>query len=361
MKKGRLAYYITPHGLGHAVRSLEVIRHLLQMEPNLEIFVVSTLPEFLLDQKLKKSLSLREKRLDIGLVQLDSLQFDLDASRRSVESLHHTRDALVEEEIHFLKASEISAVVSDIPFLPFAAAYQQAIPAIGISNFTWDWIYKAYVPSDPRWAPLVHWIGESYQKCDLFLQLPMHGDCSVFPNIKDVPLVARRAKRDREETREILHLQSDERLYLVSFAYLKLDETAQNRVQDINDAVFLYKYPLNFHFGNGICLDQLPLTYEDAVAAVDGVITKPGYGIVADCLAHGTPIIYTERGFFPEYDILVQEIEKQLTTVYLSSSDLYEGRWKSAIMQLESKARTVPHIPCNGAQVCAEIILQYLS
>lgn len=361
MKKERLAYYITPHGLGHAVRSLEVIRHLLQIEPNLEIFAVSTLPEFLLDHKLKKSLSLREKRLDIGLVQLDSLQFDLEASRQAVESLHHNRGALVEEEIHFLKNTEISAVVSDIPFLPFVAAYQQSIPAIGISNFSWDWIYKAYAPSDPRWAPLVDWIGESYQKCALLLQLPMHGDCSVFPNIEDVPLVARRAKRNKDETRNILQLKLNQRLYLVSFAYLELDETAQKRVQDINDAVFLYKYPLNFHFGNGICLDQLPLTYEDVVAAVDGVITKPGYGIVADCLAHGTPIIYTDRGFFPEYDILVQEIEKQLATVYLSSSDLYGGRWKSAIKQLESQTRTIPDIPCNGAEVCAKIIMRYLS
>ena len=97
------------------------------------------------------------------------------------------------------------------------------------------------------------------------------------------------------------------------------------------------------------------------VAAVDGVITKPGYGIVADCLAHGTPIIYTDRGFFPEYDILVQEIETQLTTVYLSSSDLYGGRWKSAITQLESQTRTIPDISCDGAQVCAEIILRHLS
>ncbi|UCE81820.1 MAG: hypothetical protein JSV47_08700 [Deltaproteobacteria bacterium] len=361
MKKGRLAYYITPHGLGHAVRSLEVIRHLLQIEPNLEIFVVTTLPEFLLDHKLRKSLSLREKQMDIGLVQLDSLQFDLDLSRQAVESLRHHRDALVEEEIHFLKTNEISAVVADIPFLPFVAASQQSIPAIGIGNFTWDWIYNAYAASDPRWAPLVDWIGECYQKCGLFLQLPMHGDCSVFPNIKDVPLVARLAKRNRDETRNILHLQPDQRLYLVSFAYLDLDETAQKRVQDITNAVFLYKYPLNFQFDNGICLDQHPLTYEDVVAAVDGVITKPGYGIVADCLAHGTPIIYTDRGFFPEYDILVQEIEKQLTTVYLSSSDLYGGRWKSAIMQLDSQTRTIPDIPCNGAEVCAEIILQHLS
>ncbi len=96
------------------------------------------------------------------------------------------------------------------------------------------------------------------------------------------------------------------------------------------------------------------------VAAVDGVITKPGYGIVSDCLAHGTPVIYTDRGFFPEYDILVQEMAKHLTTVYISSEDLYAGKWEAAIEELEREPRVAPTLPCNGAEVCAEIILRYL-
>ena len=109
-----------------------------------------------------------------------------------------------------------------------------------------------------------------------------------------------------------------------------------------------------------ICLDDLPLSYADVVGAVDGVITKPGYGIVSDCLAHGTPVIYVDRGFFAEYDILVQEMGKQLSTVYLSSPDFYAGRWQAAIQALEKLPRVTPTLPCNGAEVCAEIILNFL-
>ena len=360
MKQKRLAYYITPHGFGHAVRSIEVIRHLLVLAPALEIVIVSTLPEFLVRQSLGDSVSIRRKQLDIGLVQRDSIQFDLSATLDRLQSLHEHRDALVADEIHFLKTQEIQAVVCDIPFLSFAAASQAFIPAIGIGNFTWDWIYQAYASADSRWTPLVDWIRESYHKCHLLLQLPMHGDCSACPNIQDVPLVARRAKRKREETLEILGLRLDQKVYLISFGWLELGETAQKRLEEITDAVFLFKHPLSFHFRNGICLDEYPLSYEDVVAAVDGVITKPGYGIVSDCLAHGTPVIYTDRGFFPEYDILVQEMAKQLTTVYLSSPDFYAGRWQAAIQALEKLPRVVPSLPCNGAEVCAETILQYL-
>jgi len=361
LKKRRLAYYITPHGFGHAVRSIKVIRHLLLREPELEIVIVSTIPEFLLDQNLGRSLPVRARQLDIGLVQQDSLRFDLLATLKGLESLYANQAALVSEETNFLAASGIQAVICDIPFLPFAAASQASIPAIGISNFTWDWIYQAYIPADSRWAPLVDWIRKYYEKCDLFLQLPMHGDCSVCPNIQDVPLVARRAEKDRDETRNILRLDPEKRVYLVSFASLELEETAQRRVENISHALFLYKHPISFRFSNGICLDDLPLSYEDVVAAVDGVITKPGYGIVADCLAHSTPIIYTDRGFFPEYDILVQELSKELTSVYLSSEDLYSGKWKAAISELENKPRRESTIPCNGAEACAEVIFSYLN
>jgi len=361
LKKRRLAYYITPHGFGHAVRSIEVVNQLLLRAPELEIVIVSTIPRFLLDQKLKRSLSVRARQLDIGLVQQDSLRFDLMATLRALESLQAKQAALVAEETNFLKASGIQAVICDIPFLPFVAASQTSIPAIGISNFTWNWIYQAYIPANSRWAPLADWIRRCYEKCDLFLQLPMHGDCSVCPNIQDVPLVARRAQKDPNETRKILKLDPKQKVYLVSFASLELEETAQKRVENISHALFLYKHPISFRFSNTICLDDLPLSYEDAVAAVDGVITKPGYGIVADCLAHSTPIIYTDRGFFPEYDILVHEMSKELTTVYLSSGDLYAGKWRTAISELEKKPRRESTIPCNGAEVCSEVILGYLS
>jgi len=360
-KKRRLAYYITPHGFGHAVRSIEVIGHLLSRDPEAEIHVVSTIPEFLLNQNLTQPVSHRVKQLDIGLVQQDSLRFDLLATLKGLESLHAKQTALVSDETNFLEASGIQAVICDIPFLPFVAACQASIPAIGISNFTWDWIYQAYIPADSRWAPLVDWIRTCYEKSDLFLQLPMHGDCSACPNIQDVPLVARRAQKDRDETRKILKLDPEQKVYLVSFASLELEETAQKRVENISHALFLYKHPISFRFANGICLDDLPLSYEDVVAAVDGVITKPGYGIVADCLAHSTPIIYTDRGFFPEYDILVQEMSKELTTVYLSSEDLYAGKWKAAISELEKKPRRESTIPSNGAEVCTDLILQYLN
>jgi hypothetical protein len=358
--RGRLAYYITPHGLGHAVRSLEVIRHLLDLAPRLEVILVSALPQFIIRQNVPRPLALRERHLDVGLVQQDSLRFDLEATREALESLSRRHQTVVDEEIRFFGAEDIQGIVCDVPFLPFLAAARARIPAVGLGNFTWDWIYQGYAEGDRRWEPLVAWIREAYRRCPLFLQLPLHGDCSVCPTVRDMPLVARHARRTREQTRRILGLAEKQKAYLVSFQLLDLQADARRRLETMDDRLFLYKEPLRLPVRNGLALDHLDISYADAVAAVDGVITKPGYGIVADCLVHGTPVIYTDRGRFPEYEILVRALTAHLTTVYIPSEELYAGRWQEAIDNLERLPRRSSSLLANGAEACARVILDLL-
>lgn len=357
---GRLAYYITPHGLGHAVRSLGVIRRLMDLAPELEIVLVSALPQFIIKQNLPRPLPIRERHLDVGLVQQDSLRFDLEATREALGSLRQRQQTLVDEEIRFFRAEGIQGIVCDVPFLPFLAAGRAGIPAVGLGNFTWDWIYQRYAERDRRWESLVAWIREAYRECPLFLQLPMHGDCSACGTIRPVPLVARQAQRTRKQTRRILRLAESQKTYLVSFQSLNLEAEAERHLESMGERIFLYKHPLRLRARNGLSLDDLDLSYADAVAAVDGVITKPGYGIVADCLVHGTPVIYTDRGLFPEYEILVRALTEHLTTVFIPSAELYAGRWQEAIENLESLPRRSPSLPANGAEACARAIMDML-
>jgi len=155
-------------------------------------------------------------------------------------------------------------------------------------------------------------------------------------------------------------LAENQKAYLVSFQSLNLEAEAERHLESMGERIFLWKHPLRLRARNGLSLDDLDLSYADAVAAVDGVITKPGYGIVADCLVHGTPVIYTDRGLFREYDILVNEMSTHLATVYLPSPDLYAGRWQGAVEQLERLPRRAPSLPANGAEVCARAIADVL-
>ena len=59
------------------------------------------------------------------------------------------------------------------------------------------------------------------------------------------------------------------------------------------------------------------LRYEDLVAAVDVVVTKPGYGIISECVANDTALLYTSRGDFVEYDVLVREMPRVLRCAFI--------------------------------------------
>jgi L-arabinokinase len=294
------------------------------------------------------------------MVQRDSLRMDLEATLQAVEALKHRRQDLVEEEKRFFQRAEITAVVADIPFLPFLAASRHGIPSVGLGNFTWDWVYEYYAANDGRWREPVDWIREAYRHCELFLQLPMNGDCSACPRVLPVPLVARHARRSRREVRTILGIGEERRAFLISFTDLDLSVSAQRRLEGISDTLFLYKQPLRFQFTNAYCVDQAKVSYAELVAAVDGVITKPGYGIIADCVAQGTPVIYTDRGDFPEYEILVTEMSRWLPAVYMPSEDLYEGGWEWALKQLPIREARMSVVATNGSQVCARTILQHI-
>ena len=60
------------------------------------------------------------------------------------------------------------------------------------------------------------------------------------------------------------------------------------------------------------------------------VISKPGYGIVSECIANGAALLYTSRGRFMEYDVFVAEMPRVLRCREISQEDLFAGRWADA-------------------------------
>ena len=100
-----------------------------------------------------------------------------------------------------------------------------------------------------------------------------------------------------------------------------------------------------------------PLQYQDLVAAADVVVTKPGYGIVSECVANGTPLLYTSRGAFVEYDVFVAEMPRVLRCRFMPQEDLRAGRWRQHIDALLAQTAPPERAQINGAQVAAELVL----
>jgi L-arabinokinase len=102
--------------------------------------------------------------------------------------------------------------------------------------------------------------------------------------------------------------------------------------------------------------------YEDLVGAAVAVVTKPGYGIISECIANDAAVLYTSRGHFPEYEVLVEEMPKYLRSAFISQEDLFSGKWDSPLDKLlaQSRPKNYKKPDTNGADVAADILLQAL-
>jgi L-arabinokinase len=199
----------------------------------------------------------------------------------------------------------------------------------------------------------------------VLLRLPFAGDLSAFPRVVDVPLVARRPRVARKEARRRLKLRGDAPIVLLSFGGIGLPGFDVRVVGSLDALRFVTvaevaRPPENLTALAPAALDAAGLGYEDLVGASDVVVTKPGYGIVSDAIGAGTRLVYTDRGDFPEYPILVREMARYLPCAHVSNEDLLAGRLADPIRDvLAAPSPTPPET--SGADVAARTLLEAIA
>lgn len=296
---------------------------------------------------------------DTGVIQIDSLHLDAAATIAAARDFCSTLDARAEAEARLLGAKAVGLVICDAPPLACAAAARAGIPSIVVSNFTWDWIYQAYGEHLGSAPDLIDTIQAAYRQAQAAWRLPMHGGFETFlPSrqgasarqaLIDVPFVARHSSKTPAQTRAHLGLPRDTCLALPSFGGYGVDGLDLDTVD----------LPPGWEMVRGLRQAEIydaGLSYQDLVRAVDVVITKPGYGIVSECLANDTPLVYTSRGRFAEYDVFVREMPLYLRCAYLDQAALLAGRWRAAI-ESAFHAPPPPQRPrTDGAAVVADMM-----
>jgi L-arabinokinase len=371
----RIAWYVSGHGFGHASRDIEVLNELGRQQPEIAVTIRTPAPRWIFDLTLTRPVDWRPRESDTGVVQLDSLRLDAAETIHRAEAFHATFDEEVEKEAAWLREESATLVVGDIPPLAFAAAARAGIPSVALGNFTWDWIYEGYREHLSAAARLVPTIREAYSHAALALRLPMAGGFDMFRRVEDLPLIARRARRKRSDVRRQLQLPDDQPLVLVSFGgygvsqidltrlsrlvgytILMTSDVTANRRADDPSGIERALLPGIIEQIDERALYSSGLRYEDLVAAVDIVVTKPGYGIIAECIANETAILYTSRGHFVEYDVLVREMPRWLRTEFISNEDLLGGRWQDALDRLRKAPPPPERIDTDGAERAVERI-----
>lgn len=376
-----IVFYTSGHGFGHASRDIEVLNALGRRRPELPVTVRTSTPRWLFDLTLTRPVEWAPSECDVGVAQIDSLRLDEAATIERATSFYASFERGAQEESAWLRGCGARLVVGDIPPLAFAAAARAGIPSIALGNFTWDWIYDGYRPWMRNGSRLVQQVREAYASADLALRLPLHGGFGMFRQVVDLPFIARRSGRRPAETRAALGL-ADGPLVLLSFGGYGLQQINLGRIASLRGCTVVVTsdvtanrrgdaapaiaapetraLPPNVVLVEETSLYASGFRYEDLVAAVDVVMTKPGYGIIAECIANRTAVLYTSRGHFVEYDVLVREMPRWLRAGFISNDDLLAGRWEAPLDALLAAPPPPETAGVDGAEDAADWILQAL-
>lgn len=360
-----IAFYISCHGLGHAMRMKELLSWLHSGNPSIRLYVMGMMPRWVFDEAPRVPLTHRPLRCDVGAIQADSLHLDVTRTLEENADFYSGIDRLVRSEADFIRREKIDLIVGDVPPLAFLAASAAGVRSIAIGNFSWDWIYEGYVEEHPSYRRLVDIARDAYARADLLLRLPFHGDMSAFRTIRDIPLISRSATLPRAEARQRLGIAADEKRRVVFISMGGHDNAGivEGAAADFGDYVFVSFFSVSGRMKQLILPeDRAGIPHPDIVRASDCVISKPGYCTVAECIANRTPFIYTTRDSFREFPVMEAAVKRYCRSYRMPRDDFHSGAWRKHLDAFFEDARPFnwPDIPADGAAEAARIIMEWL-
>ena len=337
-------FYVSGHGFGHARRTSEVIRALRAEAPGVNVYVSTGAPAEIFAGLTAGPV--RRPEIESPVVERDTLTIDWPATLGGAAELLRRRRAVVAREVEAVREIDPALVVADAPFLAGDVAAALGVPCIAVSNFTWDWICEPRRNEHPDGAAVVRGIRASYAHMTALLQLPFGHDTDVFPQVIPVPLIAHRSTRDPGETLRLLGRDPSDRRprVLVGMRGGVPGETLAAAAAGAPGFQFL--------------TSDRPegVSFSDLLAASDVVVSKLGYGMIADCIAAGTRLAWPRRSGFREDEVTEREAPRYLRMAEMPADDFRAGAWASTLERALALPDAPERIALDGAAACARVI-----
>ena len=323
-----IIFYISGHGYGHAVRTGEVIRALQRLRPSRRIIVRTRASQRMLPERVEYSRS----DFEPGVVEREAgLVIDEEATLTEVKNFVSQWSDALERESAYVREVVPQLIIADIPAIAGDVARASGIPCIGISNFTWDWIFEPYA-SD--WLePFERGTPECVHCCDCRFISPRGSthcehsgcafDCAVYKGIVGPAQVGEDTSSARLTRANLEEALAEASRNASDFEFVRLTES---------------------------------MSYVDALASCDLVIAKLGFSMLAECIAAGKRLLYPPRENFREEVLLQEHAGRHVPALPIPLHHFREGKWESYLRALVAMPEVTSDIRTDGARVCAEFI-----
>lgn len=356
-----IAFFITPHGFGHASRSAAVMGALREVMPGIRFELFTTSPRWIFSDSLCDPYGYHSVVTDVGMFQLSPLQEDISETCAQLNRWLPFEPSMVADLSQRLLKLKCDLVVCDVSALGIAAAREAGLPSVIVENFTWDWIYRAYTDSSPDFKRHADEIEAIIDQVSLHIQTrPV---CRRKNGTLIVGPIARPPRTDRRKIRKQLGLTDHQPMVLVSMGgvpdqfeflrHLPADLDARLVIPGSHMNAFSHPavIPLNTHSA---------FYHPDLMAAADGLIGKVGYSSLAEAYFEGLPFGYISRVDFPESTALEQFLSEHMPCRSISADAYTSGQWTKILPDLLSMPRNKPQYG-NGSVQTARAIADLLA
>jgi hypothetical protein len=351
-----IAYFISPHGYGHAARAAGVMEAMHELDPTIRFEIFTQVPQWFFQDSLSGDFGYHPLLTDIGLVQRTPLQADIP---ETLERLNHFLPfdaSKIRNLAKLVRKLKCALIICDISPMGIAVAEEAGVPSLLIENFTWDWIYRGYLEGNAGMSEHISYLENLFHAAPFRIQTepicdPCDAHLTTFP-------VSRKTKTPVHKIRERLRIPEAAKAVLITMGgieerYNFLQQLATNR--DVHFVIPGASEKVETHGNLALLPHHSHFLHPDLVNASDAVVGKVGYSTLAEIYYAGVPFGYVARKDFRESQKLVSFIESRMIGLPVSGDQFYSGGWLpflSDLLALRRIHRTDP----RGAEQIARFI-----
>ena len=353
-----LVISLSDHGFGHIGQTAPIVRELKKKVPGIKVTIRSASPKMKLIERFGTGVEIIDAKLDIGMVQLDALNVDVEKSYQAYKDFHENWDFNVTQEANALSTLKADLVLSNISYLSLAGAKSANIPAIAYCSLNWFDIFQYYFGKRASAQPILAQMRSAYDNADRFI-IPEPG--MLMPGIKNKVLVGPVAQLGKDQCDNILsqyNLPNHSHIVLISLGGMKL-HTSPTLWPHIDNIIYLVPDDWDTSGRNDmIKIGSLDYPFIDLMCSCDVLIAKPGYGSFVESACTGTAVLYLERVNWPEIKSLTDWLQSKVNCAMLDWSDLENDVFEQKLNTLLDPPRQTAQSPIGVEETTAHILEQ---
>lgn len=345
---------VSAHGYGHLAQLAPVLGALHARLPRMRITLQSTVSPSFAAECLPAGFEQIAEPADPVMPMASPLATRWREALELYSDFCRRQSVLLSRQRELLRQVRPDLVLSNVAWLPLLVGRESGIPAVALCSLNWLDILRQGPLGDALDPRVVEQLTAAYQAADLFLRPTPAMPMAWLDRARAIGPVARIGRPSAVRIRQALGLPADTRLAMYQLGGID-DAGMRVTLPRLAGVHWLLQSDCPVRDDCSRIAD-LPMPFIDVLASCDLMLTKPGYGSVAEAACNGVPVLYVPRGDWPEEPHLLAWLDHELPTAAVSLDALATGDFVPEMERLLARPRPAP-VAATGVAEAADLLM----